>query len=61
MKADNVTIKYEENEIQNKNVIIGIYNKKLGKKYSALVGINLLEEGDYNENIRIDKQSLRKV
>ena len=44
MKAKEVKIKYEEEEIKKDNVIIGIYNKSLTKRgeYRALLGIELI-------------------
>ena len=46
VKADKVCIDYNEEKMLIKNAIIGIYNGKLSKsnKYSALVGLGLLEE-----------------
>lgn len=44
IKADEVNIKSQEEQVKNSNVIIGIYDKSLTKRgeYRALVGINLL-------------------
>lgn len=44
IKAKEVKIKYEEEEIKKDNVIIGIYNKSLTKRgeYRALLGIELI-------------------
>ena len=44
IKADSLLIKQDEIEKENKNVIIGIYNKSLTKKgeYRALIGIDLI-------------------
>ena len=61
IKADDVKIKYEEKEIINDNIVIGLYNKKINKKYSALVSVDLLEGGKENENSRTNKQSMRKL
>lgn len=46
IKANNVCINHNEENLNLNNVIIGIYNGTLSKsnKYSALVGLNLLEE-----------------
>lgn len=41
------TIDGEEKIINN--VILGLYHKKIGKKYSALIGMELLERGEYTE------------
>ena len=44
IKADSLKIIQDEKEKENKNVIIGIYNKSLTKRgeYRALIGIDLL-------------------
>lgn len=48
IKADNIKIIEEEKII--KNVIVGIYDGKIGKSYSGLLGIDILEkEGNNNE------------
>jgi len=46
IKADKVCINHNEENLNLNNVIIGIYNGNLSKsnKYSALIGLNLLEE-----------------
>ena len=46
IKPDEFTINYQEKENQIKDVIIGIYDKKLSKsnKYNALVGLDLIEK-----------------
>lgn len=48
-RVDKVVIRFDENNIVNKNVIIGIYDKVLSKnkEYSALIGLDLLEGDDY--------------
>lgn len=55
LKADNVLVEMEENNINISNVIIGIYNGNLSKngKYKALIGLDLLDEKeDVNERIK---------
>lgn len=49
IKSDSVYIKYNEEEVRIKDVIIGIYNGTISKnnKYSALVGMGLFEENYY--------------
>jgi len=44
-KPDSVTIRFDETAIEDSNVIIGIYNKKISKNgnYSGLTGLDLLE------------------
>ena len=44
IKAEKVIIKFEEEEKENQNIIIGIYNKSLTKRgeYRALLGIELM-------------------
>lgn len=46
IKAENILIEKDEEEIKKENIIIGIYNKSLTKKgeYRALIGIDLLNE-----------------
>lgn len=62
LKADNVVVQMEENNININNVIIGIYNGVLSKtgKYKALIGLDLLEnkdeevkEDEYIRNIKV--------
>ncbi len=58
IKAKGAIIFYQGIEKFIKNVIIGIYEKKLSNNnaYSALIGLNILEEGDdYNEYFRYIK------
>lgn len=44
IKAQKLKIRKEENEINNENIIIGIYNKSLTKtgEYRALIGMELI-------------------
>ena len=44
IKADSIKIIQDDQEKENKNVIIGIYNKSLTKRgeYRALIGIDLV-------------------
>lgn len=53
IKANKVIIEIDENEQELKNVIIGIYDKKLSKKdkYSALLGLDVLEGSEQSELI----------
>lgn len=53
VKADKVMIEMNGNEEKIKNVIIGIYDKKLSKKgtYSALLGLDILGGSEENESI----------
>lgn len=55
LKADNVVVQMEENNININNVIIGIYNGNLSKsgKYKALIGLDLLENKD--EEVKKDE------
>ena len=53
-------IYYAGNCIKSKNVLIGIYDKKLFKnnKYNALIGLEILEgegeiKNEYSESIKI--------
>ncbi len=53
IKANKVIIEMDENEQELKNVIIGIYDRKLSKKdkYSALLGLDVLEGSEQSELI----------
>ena len=46
IKPDEFTINYQEKYMQDNNIIIGIYEKKLTKnnKYHALVGLDIIEK-----------------
>ena len=50
-KADKIKIDINDNIEDLKNIIIGIYNGKFSKseKYSALIGLDILERGNENE------------
>lgn len=61
IKADEIKIEYDGKDYQTKNVIVGIYNKEISKKYSALIGLELLEGGTKIENSRNNKYSMRKT
>ncbi|MGN1327026.1 MAG: sigma-E processing peptidase SpoIIGA [Clostridia bacterium] len=51
IRIDKTKIETEDINIERKNVIVGIYDKKLTKdnKYNALIGLNLLEGENENE------------
>lgn len=51
IRIDKIKIETEDINIENENVIVGIYDKKLTKdnKYNALIGLNLLEREDEYE------------
>lgn len=56
IKADEVLVELEENNISINNVIIGIYNGNLSRngKYKALIGLDLLDgKENVNENIKV--------
>ena len=58
IKADSITINYDDEEIQNNNIIIGLYDKKLSKtdKYTSLIGISEVEgRKTENEHIKFAK------
>lgn len=59
IQPDLIYINHNEDIIKTKNVIIGIYDKKISKNYSALIGLELLEGGKSNENNRYYKQSVQ--
>lgn len=46
IKPDEISINYQGNYLQENNVIIGIYDKKISNndKYKALVGLDLIEK-----------------
>lgn len=52
-KADQVTIEKDEEEITRKDIIIGIFNQTLDKNkhYSALIGLDLIEERSENNEL----------
>lgn len=61
LKADNILINMEEKNIFVKNIIIGIYDKKLSKngQYKGLIGLEVLEneggslENEYIRNVKV--------
>lgn len=56
IQAEYVKIEYDGDKTTVNNVIIGIYNKKINKKYSALLGLNLFEGENKNEyNVNTEK------
>lgn len=50
-KASKVIVHIDTNDEELKNIIIGIYDKKLSKKdkYNALLGLDILEGSEENE------------
>lgn len=58
IKPEYIKINYNEKIVVKRNVIIGLYDKKIGKNYQALIGLETLEGGDKNENFRNVKQSV---
>lgn len=61
IKPDFVKVTFDDNERYVKNVIIGLYDKKINKEYNALIGLELLEGDRKNADTRIVKQNVRKV
>lgn len=58
LKADGIKIEYDDEIIENENIIIGLYDKKLSKTntYTSLIGISLIEGRiEKNEHIRLAK------
>lgn len=53
-KPDKISLHLEEEVIEKTDIIIGIYEKALTKngKYTALIGLDLIEGGKKNEHIR---------
>ena len=58
-KPDKMIIHYKDEQIVVKNVLVGIYEKKLfkSKKYEALIGAQILNgediKNEYFENIKV--------
>ncbi len=52
IRPEYVKIKYNENQVITKKVIVGIYDKKISKNYSALIGLEILEGGGEHEVVR---------
>ena len=52
-KANKIEIEQNEEKINVENVVVGIYNNKLSKKnqYFALIGLDLLEGSDENNEL----------
>lgn len=61
IKPDFVKVAFEDIEAYAENVIIGIYDKKINKEYSALIGLELLEGEKDDEDARIVEQNVRKI
>lgn len=58
LKIDKLIIEHDDEEIENNDIIMGLYNKKLSKtdKYTSLIGINLIERRKTeNEHIKFVK------
>lgn len=58
LKIDKLIIEHDDEEIENNEIIMGLYNKKLSKtdKYTSLIGINLIERRKTeNEHIKFVK------
>ena len=58
IESEYVQIEYQEEKIIVSNVIVGIYNKKISKKYSALVGINLINGGNVSERNSFNEKDI---
>ena len=43
IKPQYVKVKYNENSVKTSDAIVGIYDKKISKNYSALIGLEILE------------------
>lgn len=59
VKVDGIIVNYQGNDNFIKEVIVGIYERKLStnNSYSALIGLNILEKGeDYDEYFRYAKK-----
>lgn len=53
LKVDSVIVGLEDNSVNINNVIVGIYNGVLSKndKYKALIGLDLLENSNINNEL----------
>lgn len=49
VKADYIEINYDDEKTLVNNVILGLYENQISKKYSALVGLNIINGGNENE------------
>lgn len=58
IKTEYIEIKYDEEETIINNVVLGIYNKKISKNYSALIGLDLLQGGNSNEYSSDSKEDI---
>ncbi len=58
IKPEYIKIKHNDIQTITKNVIVGIYDKKISKNYSALIGLEILEGGKEHENNRKVKQNV---
>lgn len=58
LKPEYIKVDYNGETVKTKDVIIGLYDKAINKQYSALIGLEILEGGTINENIRNVKQSV---
>ena len=58
IESEYVEIEYQGEKKLVNNVIIGIYNKKISAKYSALVGINLINGGNENEYSSLNEKDI---
>ena len=58
IKADTVKIVTDVEEIINKRVIVGIYEKTFGKsgRYNGLIGLDILERSEKNEYLTVIKK-----
>lgn len=58
IKPEYIKVNYNDEIVKTNDVIIGLYDKTINKQYSALIGLEILEGGMINENIRNVKQSV---
>lgn len=58
IKPEKLIIKTEEENLEIKNIIIGLYEKSLTKNglYTALIGLNILEQQQILKTEKIDKE-----
>ncbi len=58
IKPEYIKVSYNDRIVQKRNVVVGLYDKRISKNYQALIGLEILEGGDESENIRNVKQGV---
>ena len=58
IKAEYIEIEYDSETIIVDNVVLGLYEKRISKKYSALIGLNLINGGNEDEHSSNTKKNI---